>query len=57
MTVSSMMVLLMDIYFLGTQNRIVAFCSKVLNSGIALLGAAIGVPICFEQSIGGGAVL
>lgn len=57
MTVSSMMVLLMDIYFLGTQNRIVAFCSKVLNPGIALLGAAIGVPICFERSLGGGAVL
>ena len=57
MTVSSMMVLLMDIYFLGTQNRIVAFCGKVLNPGIALFGAAIGVTICFERSIGGGAVL
>lgn len=40
---------LMDIYFLGTQNRIVAFCGKILNPGIALLGAAIGVPICFER--------
>ena len=52
-----MMVLLMDIYFLGTQNRIVAFCGKVFNPGIALLGAAIGVTVCFERSIGGGAVL
>ena len=57
MTVSSMMVLLMDIYFLGTRNRIVAFRGKVFNSGIALLGAAIRVTICFERSIGGGAVL
>lgn len=52
-----MMVLLMDIYFLGTQNRIVAFCGKVFNPGIALLGAAIGVTVCFERSLGGGAVL
>ena len=57
MTVSSMMVLLTDIYFLGTQNRIVAFCSKVFNPGIAFLGATIGVPICFERCICGGAVL
>ena len=57
MTVSSMMVVLMDVYFLGIQDRIVAFCSKIFNPGVALLGPAIGVTICLKCSVGGRTVL